>query len=77
LVSSLINADLLDELRLIVHPVVTGGGTAFFGGIAEPHALELVSAEPTTSGRVILTYRLGAPIAQTAEQARDADVRSG
>jgi dihydrofolate reductase len=67
LVASLINAGLLDELRLIVHPVVTGGGTSVFGGIAEPEALELVSAEPTTSGRLNLTYRLGASTAQTAE----------
>jgi dihydrofolate reductase len=67
LVASLINAGLLDELRLIVHPVVTGGGTAVFGGIAEPQALELVSAEPTASGRVNLTYRLGPSTAQAAE----------
>jgi dihydrofolate reductase len=67
LVASLINAGLLDELRLIVHPVVTGGGTAVFGGIAEHQTLELVSAEPTTSGRVNLTYRLGASTDQTAE----------
>ena len=67
LVASLIDAGLLDELRLIVHPVVTGGGTAVFGGIAERQALELVSAEPTTAGRVNLTYRLGASTAQTAE----------
>jgi dihydrofolate reductase len=67
LVASLINAGLLDELRLIVHPVVTGGGTAVFGGIAEPQALELVSAEPTASGRVNLTYRLEASTAQAVE----------
>jgi dihydrofolate reductase len=67
LVASLINAGLLDELRLIVHPVATGGGTAVFGGIAERQTLELVSAEPTASGRVNLTYRLGASTAQTAE----------
>jgi dihydrofolate reductase len=66
LVRSLINEGLLDELRLIVHPVVTGGGTATFGGIAERQALELVSAQPTTSGRVNLAYRLGAPAAQSA-----------
>jgi dihydrofolate reductase len=76
LVSSLINAGLLDELRLIVHPVVTGRGTAVFGGIAERQALELVSAEPTTSGRVNLTYRLGALTVETAGRARNADVRS-
>jgi dihydrofolate reductase len=58
LVASLVNADLLDELHLIVHPVLTGGGTALFGGIAERQALDLVSAEPAASGRVHLTYRL-------------------
>src|SRR3954469_16533084 len=29
LVASLIDADVLDELRLIVHPVLAGGGTSF------------------------------------------------
>ena len=60
LVVSLINAGLLDELRLIVHPVVAGGGQALFDGIAERQALELVSAEPLGSGRVNLTYRFRA-----------------
>ena len=63
MVTSLINAGLLDELRLIVHPVATGGGTAVFGGIAQRQTLELVSAESTASGRVNLTYRLGASTA--------------
>jgi len=76
LLSSLINAGLLDELRLIVHPVVTGRGTAVFGDIAEAQALELVSAEPTTSGRLNLTYRLASQIAQTADRAPNADARS-
>ena len=58
LVASLVNADLLDELHLIVHPVVTAGGTALFRGIAERQALEFVSAEPAASGRLHLTYRL-------------------
>lgn len=59
LLTSLMNAGLLDELRLIVHPVATGGGTHVFGDLAERKALELVSAEPMASGRVHLTYRLG------------------
>jgi dihydrofolate reductase len=58
LVASLVNAGLLDELRLIVHPVVTGGGTALFGGIAARQTLEFVSAEPAAFGRLHLTYRL-------------------
>jgi len=59
-VASLIGAHLLDELRLIVHPVLAGGGTTFFDAIGERHALELVAAEPMPSGRVNLTYRLEA-----------------
>ena len=60
LVTSLINEGLLDELRLIVHPVAVGGGTALFDGMAERQILELVSAEPTASGRLNLAYRFGA-----------------
>jgi dihydrofolate reductase len=60
LVTSLINADLLDELRLIVHPVAAGGGMSLFAGIAKPQPLEFVSAQPMGSGRVSLTYRLRA-----------------
>jgi dihydrofolate reductase len=57
LLTSLIDAGLLDELRLIVHPVVVGSGTALFGGFSERQALDLVSAQPMASGRVCLTYR--------------------
>ena len=60
LVTSLINASLLDEIRLIVHPVAAGGGMSLFGGIVEREAFEFVSAEPMGSGRVILAYRLSA-----------------
>ena len=60
LIAGLITAGLLDELRLIVHPVATGGGMSAFGGIVRDQAFELVAAEPAASGRVHLTYRLGA-----------------
>jgi hypothetical protein len=58
LVTSLINTGLLDELRLIVHPVAAGGGMSLFGELAERQALEFVSAAPMGSGRINLTYRL-------------------
>ena len=58
LVTALLDAHLLDELRLIVHPVLTGGGSSFLDGISERHDLGLVAAEPMASGRVHLTYRL-------------------
>jgi dihydrofolate reductase len=57
LVASLLNEDLIDELRLIVHPIVLGKGQALFGGVNKPLALELVEATPTESGKVVLSYR--------------------
>ena len=58
LVRTLIDEALLDELRLIVHPVALGAGTGLFDGIARRPALTLVDSEPTASGRVNLTYRV-------------------
>jgi len=57
LVSSLLNEDLIDEFRLIVHPVVLGKGQALFSGVNERLSLNLVQAKSTESGRVIVTYR--------------------
>jgi dihydrofolate reductase len=57
LVATLMNAGLLDELHLIVHPVAAGSGMSLFAGIAQRQAVELVAAEPIGSGRVHLTYR--------------------
>ena len=75
LVASLIDAGLLDELRLIVHPVLAGGGTPFFGGITRRDALGLVAAEPTASGRVQLTYRLALTDPPNGERSRVSDGR--
>ena len=66
LVASLINYGLLDELRLIVHPVAVGGGKALFGGVAQRQALELLRTETAASGRVNLTYRVRTATAATA-----------
>jgi dihydrofolate reductase len=62
LVSSLMNVGLIDELRLIVHPIILGGGKALFRDVKERHGLNLVEAKPLKSGKVGLTYT-------TAEQA--------
>jgi dihydrofolate reductase len=56
LVSSLMNLDLIDQLRLVVHPLVLGGGTALFKDVDGRHPLTLRSAEPAASGQVVLTY---------------------
>src|SRR5262249_30082286 len=56
LVRTLIDEGVLDEIRLIVHPVAVGAGTRLFDGVARRHELNLVNSEPTASGRVNLTY---------------------
>ena len=56
LVSNLMNAGLIDELRLLVNPLILGGGKALFKDVKERHALKLVRAEPLKSGKVGLTY---------------------
>jgi dihydrofolate reductase len=57
LVTTLLNANLLDELRLIVHPLLLGGGRPLFEGVTSRRSLKFVHTEPTTAGRVLLTYR--------------------
>jgi dihydrofolate reductase len=58
LVASLLNEDLIDELRLIVHPIVLGRGQALFGGVNTRLSLDLVEAKPTRSDRLLVTYRI-------------------
>ncbi len=58
LITSLLGAGLLDELRLIVYPILVGAGQGITGVLGSPQRLELVSAEPAVGGRVALTYRL-------------------
>ena len=58
LVSSLMNEGLIDEVRLIVHPIILGSGKALFAGVRNEHMLELVQSRTDRSGRVVLTYRI-------------------
>jgi dihydrofolate reductase len=50
---------LIDELRLIIHPVILGQGQALFSGVNKRRSLQLVQATSTESGKVIVTYRTG------------------
>jgi dihydrofolate reductase len=56
LVSSLMNLGLIDELRLMVNPLILGGGKALFKDVKQRHALKLVRAKSFKSGKVSLTY---------------------
>jgi MFS transporter, DHA2 family, multidrug resistance protein len=53
---ALLEANLLDELKLWIHPVVVGHGTLLFRD-GKKSALDLVATDRTTSGVVIVTYR--------------------
>ena len=57
LISALLGAGLLDELRLIVHPVLVGEGRSITNLLNGPQRLELVAAEPAAGGRLTLAYR--------------------
>jgi dihydrofolate reductase len=57
IVTGLLNAGLLDELRLIVHPLFLAEGRALFEGVEGRRALQFVQAEPLTAGKVALTYQ--------------------
>ena len=55
---TLIEHGLVDELTLMISPVVAGSGRArLFADDAAPRTFELVEAQPTSSGTVIATYR--------------------
>jgi dihydrofolate reductase len=57
LVQSLIELDLIDEMRLMVFPVVLGKGTRLFGETSERKPLELVDSRGLENGVFLLTYR--------------------
>jgi dihydrofolate reductase len=57
LVQALIDHDLVDELRLMVYPVVLGGGKRLFGETSDKKPLRLVESKVVGDGVSILIYR--------------------
>jgi dihydrofolate reductase len=56
--ASLIDAGLVDELRLIVYPLIAGQGKPLFATAERRHNLTLREARPLADGRVNLTYAI-------------------
>jgi dihydrofolate reductase len=57
LVQSLLRDDLIDELRLMVHPIVLGSGKRLFADEGDRKPLELVDSKTFSTGVVYLTYK--------------------
>lgn len=57
LLQTLWAAGLVDELRLLIFPVVLGSGKRLFEGGAAPTAYELVSSRVSSTGVVMAAYR--------------------
>ncbi len=65
LVQLLLEHDLVDELRLKIHPLILGKGKKLFGNESIPASFQLVESTITTTGVVIAYYK------------RDGDVKTG
>jgi len=65
LVQLLLKNDLVDELRLKIHPVILGKGKKLFSNNAFPRSFKLLDSIVTSTGVIIAHYR------------KDAEVRTG
>jgi dihydrofolate reductase len=65
LARTLIEHDLVDELRVMIYPVVLGAGERLFGETSDKKPVRLVDAQTVGDGITILTYEL----VRDAEQA--------
>jgi dihydrofolate reductase len=57
LVQALMERDLVDEVRLMVFPVVLGAGKRLFGETSDKKTMELAESKTVGDGVSVLTYR--------------------
>ena len=82
----LLEAGLLDELTLMISPLVLGEGKRLFGDGTPPRTLEMTNHIVSASGSIIATYRPAGPVEtgtyvttppSEREQARQAAMAEG
>ena len=57
LIQSLMSHDLVDELFLMIHPLVLGSGLRLFGPDPSVHTFELVQSHASASGVLMVCYQ--------------------
>jgi dihydrofolate reductase len=57
LVQSLVQANLIDEYRFLVHPIITGSGRRFFTEGLQTGGLKLVKTQSFDKGVILLCYQ--------------------
>jgi dihydrofolate reductase len=57
LVQSLMKENLIDEFRLLVHPVIMGGGKRFFKDEMKTSGMDLVKTQTFDKGVILLCYQ--------------------
>ena len=70
--------DLVDEYRLLIHPVVLGNGKRLFADGTTPTALELIDTTTTSRGVVVRVYQAsGKPVCGSVLLEEEGDVVKG
>lgn len=59
LTAGLIDAGLVDEIRLIVYPLIAGPGKALFATTERRHRLDLAKVQQLQGGKLSLVYAIG------------------
>jgi dihydrofolate reductase len=57
LAAQLVDNGLVDEYRLMIEPILLGGGKRLFPQTGRPRTLDLVSTSTSGTGVVMCTYR--------------------
>jgi dihydrofolate reductase len=58
----LLEAGLLDELTLMISPVVLGEGKRLFGDGTPPRTLKMTNHQVSDAGSIIVTYKPAGPV---------------